>query len=168
MRPLINNVAAAAKGRCSVLRIRAVPVPGHGPCLCALIAALLLAGCQPALQTQTEDFGNALEKQDLIRVDRPQPNDVIRGTVTIEGKARGTWYFEASFPLRLIDDQGKELIVSHAEAERDWMTEDFVPFSATITVPETTAERGTLILEKDNPSGLPEHADELRIPLQFR
>ena len=26
---------------------------------------------------------------------------------------------------------------------------------------------GTLVLQKDNPSGLPEHADELRIPVRF-
>jgi len=31
--------------------------------------------------------------------------------------------------------------------------------------PETAT--GTLVLEKDNPSGLPEHADELRVPVRF-
>lgn len=42
-----------------------------------------------------------------------------------------------------------------------------MPFTAEMTfdIPET--KKGTLILEKDNPSGLPEHADEFRIPVLF-
>ena len=54
------------------------------------------------------------------------------------------------------------------------MTEDFVPFSATLefTSPypgkgQDFMKRGSLILKKDNPSGLPENDDALEIPIQF-
>ena len=47
------------------------------------------------------------------------------------------------------------------------MTENFVPFEGTLTFTAPTSGKGTLVLEKDNPSGLPEHADELRMPVKF-
>ncbi len=47
------------------------------------------------------------------------------------------------------------------------MTAEFVPFRAVLTFAAPATERGTLVLEKDNPSGLPENADELRIPIRF-
>lgn len=122
----------------------------------------------PDGRTFTENLGNADEKKNLIRADRPQPNEAVSGQLVIEGEARGTWFFEASFPIRLEDDAGNTIATSHAEAQGEWMTEEFVPFSAEITIPGTTAATGMLVLEKDNPSGLPEHADELRIPIRFR
>jgi hypothetical protein len=50
------------------------------------------------------------------------------------------------------------------------MTEDFVPFKATLnfTVDKNIYSRnGALILKKDNPSGLPEYDDALEIPIVF-
>ncbi|MBI5794052.1 Gmad2 immunoglobulin-like domain-containing protein [Candidatus Uhrbacteria bacterium] len=104
----------------------------------------------------------------LIRVTSPTPDALIEGTVSIDGKARGTWFFEASFPILLLDDAGNQLAVAVAQAQDEWMTEDFVPFHAELTVPATTAITGMLVLEKDNPSGLPEHSNALRIPVRFR
>jgi spore germination protein GerM len=49
----------------------------------------------------------------------------------------------------------------------EWMTEEYVPFEATLSFNPPQTETGTLILSKDNPSGLPEHDDELRIPVRF-
>jgi hypothetical protein len=48
------------------------------------------------------------------------------------------------------------------------MTEDFVPFSAILPFAVSSTPKGRLVLEKDNPSGLPEHADELIIPVYFK
>jgi len=42
-----------------------------------------------------------------------------------------------------------------------------VPFQAKIEFQYPETKKGTLILEKDNPSGLPENTDELRIPVTF-
>ncbi len=104
-----------------------------------------------------------------INVLTPLPEGTVKSPLTISGEARGTWYFEASFPIELLDTNGKRLAVMPAQAQGEWMTENFVPFTATLTwaSTSTTATSGVLILHKDNPSGLPEHDEELRIPVKF-
>lgn len=104
----------------------------------------------------------------LVRLTTPRPNDEITSPLVVTGEARGNWYFEASFPVRLLDGNGKELVVVPAQAQGDWMTTEFVPFRAELTFTPPDTKEGTLILEKDNPSGLPEHADEVRIPIRFK
>lgn len=115
-----------------------------------------------------EDIGNEIEKGDLIRLSTPRPNQVIESPMQIVGEARGTWFFEADFPVKLFDDNGFLLGVTPAKALGDWMTEDFVTFNATLPFAVSSTPKGRLVLEKDNPSGLPEHADELIIPIHFK
>lgn len=122
----------------------------------------------PEGKTFTEDIGNELEKSDLIKVNTPRPNQAIQSPIVIEGEARGFWFFEASFPVKLLDGNGNLIATTIAQAQGDWMTEDFVPFEAELHFELPVTEKGTLILEKDNPSGLPENADELRIPVKFK
>lgn len=117
--------------------------------------------------SQNGGSGNLDEKKEIIRVNNPKPNETITSPLTVTGEARGTWYFEASFPVKLLDANGKVLAQVGAEAQGDWMTENFVPFRAFLTFPPPTTSRGTLVLEKDNPSGLPQNADEVRIPVKF-
>ena len=116
---------------------------------------------------QGEEQGNQLEKQDIIRVQKPMPQELVESPLEVEGEARGYWFFEASFPVRLMDENDKELGIGVAQALSDWMTEDFVPFKATLEFKPPTTKKGTLVLEKDNPSDLPENSDELRIPVVF-
>lgn len=134
----------------------------------AVILESFPAQCQlPDGRSFREDIGNELEKRDLIRLDEPRPNTTVISPLTVRGEARGFWFFEASFPLRLLDGNGNVLVEHFATAQDEWMTEEFVPFAATIEFAEPDTPAGTLILEKDNPSGLPEHADELRVPVKF-
>ena len=107
------------------------------------------------------------DKSDLIKITFPRPSEVITSPLEITGEARGTWFFEASFPVELISDDGSILAQGIATAEGEWMTEDFVPFSATLEFMKPFGQNGTLVLKKDNPSGLPEHDDEIRIPVRF-
>jgi len=106
-------------------------------------------------------------KADLIVVDSPKPGDLVASPLTVTGKARGSWYFEASFPVQLLDADGNVLASGPAQAQNDWMTTDFVPFKITLTFTPPGTVGGTLVLKKDNPSGLPEHEDELRLPVRF-
>jgi hypothetical protein len=87
--------------------------------------------------------------------------DVEEMMLTVIGKARGTWYFEASFPVDLI--VGTTTIAKGiATAQDDWMTEEFVPFEVEIEyATEYSGEDAMLILKKDNPSGLPENNAQL-------
>jgi hypothetical protein len=123
--------------------------------------------CRANNQTFVEDIGNELEKIDLIRVDRPRPNQTVTSPLEITGQARGYWFFEGDFPVKLIDDQGNVLAETYAITKSDWMTEDFVPFDFDLIFDSTGLTKGTLILERDNPSGLLENADELRVPVKF-
>ena len=116
----------------------------------------------------TEDIGNVLDKINLIKVTTPKPNQIIETPLIIEGEARGFWYFEASFPIKIFDGNGKLLGSTIAQAKSDWMTENFVPFSAELDFSFPATELSALVLEKDNPSGLPENSDELRFPVYFK
>ncbi|MFA6554749.1 MAG: Gmad2 immunoglobulin-like domain-containing protein [Candidatus Paceibacterota bacterium] len=120
----------------------------------------------------TEDIGNTLEKENFIRLSNPLPNAVISSPLNITGSARGNWYFEASFPIFLTDWDGKIIARGIATADGDWMTSDFVPFKAVLTFDTSLisgqySDRGSLILKKDNPSGLPANDDALEIPVKF-
>jgi len=121
----------------------------------------------PDGQTFVEDIGNELEKADLIRLSNPRPNQIIESPLFIKGEARGLWFFEADFPVKLFDDNGFLLGVKPAQALGEWMTEDFVPFNVTFPFAIPSTAKGKLVLEKDNPSGLLENADELRVPVVF-
>lgn len=118
-------------------------------------------------ETFTEDIGNELEKTDLIIIDNPRPNQEIASPLLIQGQARGYWFFEASFPVKLYDGNNNLIAVGIAQAKSDWMTENFVPFEVELIFSPAETAKGVLILEKDNPSGLPENDDELRVPIYF-
>lgn len=126
------------------------------------------ARCRHGETTYTEYIGNELEKMDLIVLETPRPNAVVKSPLTVRGQARGNWYFEASFPIRLYDANGKQLSVGIAQAQGEWMTTEFVPFEVSLTFDTPTTETGTLILEKDNASGLVEHDDHLELPVRFK
>ena len=104
-------------------------------------------------------------KENLITIASPKPNEKISSPIAITGEARGYWFFEATFPIKLYDSKNSLIAQSHATAKGEWMTEAFVPFEANLAFAVDREQAGTLILEKDNPSGLPEHADEIRIPV---
>jgi hypothetical protein len=121
-------------------------------------------------EIENGDNGNGSEdKSDLIRVTEPVANTEIGSPLTIKGEARGYWFFEASFPVKLIDAEGNDVPLDppYMMATEEWMTEEFVLFEDTFTFTPPATETGTLILQKDNPSGLPENDDELRIPVRF-
>ena len=115
----------------------------------------------------TQDIGNELELADQILITSPRPNQLIKSPLVISGKARGTWFFEAVFSARLVDDSNASLGTAILTADGEWMTENFVPFNGPLTF-TTTAKRGKLILEKANPSGLPENDQSLIVPVKFR
>lgn len=107
-------------------------------------------------------------KDDLIKVSDPQSGQLIQGPLKISGQARGSWYFEAVFPIILLDGQGKEIARTQGRATSDWTTTNFVPFEASLTFTRPNTATGTLVFSKDNPSGLPENADMLEVPIRFR
>lgn len=107
------------------------------------------------------------EVSDIV-VDQPPPGTAIAGNrVMVRGKARGSWFFEGVFPVRVVSEDGTELGRGTAQAASEWMTSDFVPFSAELTIDLTkpSSAAATLVLEKDNPSGLPELSQTFTVPI---
>ena len=116
-----------------------------------------------------DEFPTDEEHDDLIRLRTPRAGEEIRSPLVVTGEARGYWFFEASFPMYLVDWDGKIIAQGIAQAQDEWMTEDFVPFEATLTFEMPLyEERGALILRKDNPSGLPEHDDALEVQIFYK
>lgn len=103
----------------------------------------------------------------LIIIASPKEGDVIKNPLVFSGKARGSWFFEASFPVRVVDANGKVLGATPAHADGDWMTENFVPFSGSIEFEAPKTPTGTVVFVKDNPSGLPEHDAAMEVPVRF-
>lgn len=98
----------------------------------------------------------------------------IESPLTINGTARGPWYFEANFPIVLTDWDGNIIAEHYATAEGEWMTEEFVPFTATLEFQPPNSRnnpkfdaRGLLILKKANASGIPQYDDSVEIPVVF-
>ena len=120
-----------------------------------------------------ENIGNEMEKTDMIRLTSPRPNQTVSSPLTITGEARGNWFFEASFPVMITNWDGLIIGQGIATAQGEWMTSEFVPFKAVLhfnstSTATTYSKKGTLILRKDNPSGLPEHDDALEIPVVIK
>ncbi|MDD2646924.1 MAG: GerMN domain-containing protein [Patescibacteria group bacterium] len=102
-----------------------------------------------------------------IIVTSPQPNAIISSPLLLEGQAKGTWFFEASFPVKLYDANGNLLAQMPVQATEDWMTEDFVHFKGEMTFDQGLATTGKLIFQNDNPSGLPQNRKSFEVPVQF-
>lgn len=159
------------------------------------IASLLVAGLLMACSNQTDrsstgpptavqdssrgKSGDTVQRQSYqdelneqpnsgsIQVNQPLPNQKISSPLTIKGHARGTWFFEASFSVALYDAQKNLLAEGVVQADGEWMTSDFVPFTAQLKFTAPTGRGGKLVFSKANPSGMPENAQTYTLPVQF-
>ncbi len=111
--------------------------------------------------------GDFLVLNNYVKVKTPRPEDTLKTPLLVEGQARGNWFFEGSFPIKILGNTGKELGVGIAQAEGEWMTKDFVPFSATIDFVSPSEGDGKIVFIKDNPSGLPENDNKVEMEIKL-
>ena len=133
--------------------------------------SLWCASCRDWFQTKpaTPVITGSGAWQDKIKVTSLQAGDDVTSPLVIKGEARGTWFFEGSFPASLVDWDGKIIAEAPATAQGEWMTQDYVPFTLTLTFTKPTySERGALILHNDNPSGRPDLDAAIEIPIKFK
>lgn len=130
--------------------------------------------CPPMPEVPADVQAQIDAKADLIKVSGPMPLMVIESPLMLSGQARGGWYFEASAPVSLVNWDGLIIAESHVEAQGNWMTSEFVPFTGTLTFTSPYKDgdpdfmkRGILIFQKDNPSGEAANDDALEIPVRF-
>lgn len=110
-----------------------------------------------------------VDKSTLIAVTSPIKDSEISSPLSIAGRARGSWFFEGSFPIVLLDSYRNTIAEGHVTAQGEWMTQDFVKFLGSLQFNNyIKGSKGFLVLKKDNPSGLPEHDDSIEIPITFK
>jgi len=102
-----------------------------------------------------------------VRVETPLENAEVSSPLFVRGEANGNWFFEANIPIKIMDGEGKVIAVVGAQAESDWMTENKVPFSGELVFGMPHTATGTLVISKDNPSGLPENDASYEVPIRF-
>jgi hypothetical protein len=111
----------------------------------------------------------ALATSSDIVIFSPIKNQAVVSPIVIRGKAKGNWFFEASFPVRLVDENENVVGTGHAEADGDWMTSDFVNFTATIEYTRaSTTDSGLLVFKNDNPSGDPARDKYFYMPVVLK
>lgn len=90
----------------------------------------------------------------------------IKSPLVILGEAAG-WYFEASFPARIEDTFGNVIAQAPAQAKSDWMTTESVPFETKLEFDPPTTPAGFVVLMADDPSGLNQNVEYIKIPILF-
>ncbi|MBI3588858.1 MAG: hypothetical protein HY093_00370 [Candidatus Liptonbacteria bacterium] len=95
-------------------------------------------------------------------------NQIVSSPLLILGEVKGSWYFEASFPVTLEDASGNILAQLPAEAKGDWMTTSSVPFEVKLDFKIPLTKTGFVIFSPDDPSGLGKNKDKtVKIPIIF-
>lgn len=85
----------------------------------------------------------------------------------INWAASWAWFFEASFPIMLEDDNSKVISKSIATASWNWMTSDYVEFNSELNYSNPETEYWYIIFQNDNPSGLEENKIEKKIKIKI-
>lgn len=140
--------------------------------LIGIIATLLLGALiwwatidENELAADTSPIDDADVQTADVRVDQPLAGATITSPLTVTGEARGSWFFEGVMPVRLALENGTVIAQTNAVSSEEWMTEEYIPFTATLIFNVNAPQAGELIVAKDNPSGLPENDAEVRIPI---
>lgn len=127
-----------------------------------LVSCLALAGCSTSPTPRVQSV-------DSIHVEQPKPGQVIESPLTVTGAARGSWYFEGDFTVKLLTSDGRQLGTGILSAQSNWMSTDSVRFEGQVTFDRTgVVKRGRLLFESANPSGRPEHQKSAIVPVRFQ
>lgn len=118
---------------------------------------------QPELTKQTYKSAKGV----TITIDNWADNRLASSPLTITGAVPGSWSFEGSFPIDLLFEGDIGLPGATAQLKGDWMTDEMVPFTASLVLDDQLiGEEVLIILRKDNPSGLPENDDSLGLKVR--
>ena len=129
-----------------------------GAIVLGLVLALTLVQPTPAMAPVVSS---------AVEIYQPTADTLITSPLVVSGMAPGSWFFEATLPVSLVDETGSELARSPAQAQSDWMTEGPVPFLATLMFKAPASATGYLVVQNDNPSGLPEYSKSFSIKVRF-
>ena len=147
-----------------------------------LVLSILLVGsayifknkdiCVEDDEEEEKEEGEILsEKGEKIYLENVKDGDVLTVDDVIKGRAPSSWFFEATFPVRIFDQKGDEIAALFVIADGDWMQEGYVPFTLELHSNLIDLDEDGIVVfqfEKDNPSGLDENADFAKITLTLK
>ncbi len=134
------------------------------------LQAQLGAQCQstaPQTSLPCPSYGVSSGKKVAAVVYSPTAQQKVTSPLAVIGKIPGNWSFEAQFPVELKDSKGVIVAKGAATVLGNWQTSELVPFSAQLIYSGTPSGTGTLVLKKDNPSGMPQNDDSIVVPVRF-
>jgi len=115
------------------------------------LSAAALVGCSPAPSSKGPEAPPAAPTLvSPTTVNAPAAFARVTSPLTVTGISRG-WYFEGSFPAKLVGADGHVIAEAPAQAQGDWMTSAPVPFSAVLIFTVTQDTPANIVLEQDMP-----------------
>lgn len=130
-------------------------------------------GIPPITTIETETLAPELfskhpaEAHPEISLSNLSNNQAIASGFTVQGKVKGNWFFEGSFPVEILNANRQKLSTVLAQTKEDWMTSEMIGFFAKLDFPKPLTDHGYVVFRRDNPSGLPEHDREFTVQVRF-
>lgn len=146
------------------------PVMESFPRQCAVPDGQTFTEVIDTTEEQTDTAPPVLQSDKGVEIilTNPVANTTITSPLEIRGEVPGSWSFEGSFSIVLTDWDGVIIARTTATLDGDWMTDERVPFTAELTFEKpAVGDSGSLVLQRDNASGLSENDDALEITVQF-
>lgn len=109
------------------------------------------------------------QKPEMPTVSSPSANMKVVSPLKITGTVPVGWMFEGIFPIKLVDVNRKLIVQGQAKEKvaESWQVDLPVDFTATLTF-KAASGSGFLILQNDNPSGIPANSKTFEVPVKFQ
>jgi hypothetical protein len=130
----------------------------------------MLAGYQPAPSATpiVTTSPSPTPDPDLPVVSSPSANMTVVSPLKITGTVPAGWMFEGVFPIKLVDSNRKLIVQGQGKEKLTGSWQGGLPINFTATLSfKTTSVSGFLILQNDNPSGIPANSKTFEIPVKF-
>lgn len=108
------------------------------------------------------------EKGNKLVLENLKDGDIVDEGFEVKGKVSGEWFFEGTFPVRVLNEQGEIIKSLSATTQDDWRTSDLVSFTFKL---DTQLEQESIVVlrfEKSNPSGLEENDDYAQVTITIK
>jgi hypothetical protein len=125
------------------------------------------SGDKPGGESMPETTSYTSEHGVKVTVTQPRTHAEVSSPLHVVGRVPGTWSFEGSFGVDVVDTNHKRLAAHYATVQGEWMTEKNVPFTADVKFKTPTTDSGFVVLHKANPEGGMGTGDSVEIPIQF-
>jgi hypothetical protein len=128
----------------------------------------MLINYQPTPSSSPNTIVSPSPNSGMPNVSSPSANMKVVSPLKIAGTVPAGWMFEGIFPIKLVDSNRKLIVQGQAKEKvaGSWQSGLPIEFTATLVF-KSASGSGFLILQNDNPSGLPTNSKSLEVPVSF-